>query len=291
MKFLQKNKTKDKANDNKNYKYNIITDNSPFYIKEAYKSLRTNIMFTLENETSKVILITSSMAKEGKSTVSINTAITFAQTGSKVILIDCDLRKPKVHRYLDLQNQNGLSNLLGGFASLDDVISHTKYGFDCITCGHIPPNPSELLSSNKMADLLVKLREKYDYILLDTPPVNVVTDTCAIGKLVDGAIFVVKHNTTMNTDVDAAIAALEFSETKILGFVFNSSPTAGVLGYQKRVGYRKYYSYRKYGYSKGKYGYYNSYKNYGGYGYGYSPSSSKTANNESSKDTNSENKQ
>lgn len=285
MKILQKNKKKDKAKEKQSYTYNIVTDNSPFYIKEAYKSLRTNIMFTLENKTSKAILITSSMAKEGKSTVSVNTAITFAQTGSKIILIDCDLRKPKVHRYMGLENKTGLSNLLGGFANLEDVIKPTKYGFDCITSGHVPPNPSELLSSSKMSDLLNELRQIYDYILLDTPPVNIVTDTCAIGKLVDGAIFVVKYNSTMNADVDAAIAALQFSETNILGFIFNSSPVAGALGYQKRIGYRKYYSYKKYGYSKYgysriKYGYYNRYRSYGGYG---DYSSSKTTDNDSKK--------
>jgi len=223
-------------------------------------------MFTLENKTSKAIVITSSLSSEGKSTVSINLAITFAQTGSKVILIDCDLRKPKTHTYMNLPNKNGLSNILGGFAKLDDVITPTTYGFDCITSGHIPPNPSELLSSNQMADLLTTLRSKYDYIFLDTPPVNVVTDTCTIGKLVDGAVFVVKHNSTTYADIDTAVSALNFSETRILGFVFNSAPITNALGYQKRIGYKKYYSYRKYGYRR-KYGYGNGYNN-GGYGYG-----------------------
>ncbi len=302
MKFFKKNKNKKETKDIKlPLDYNIVTDNSPFYVKEAYKSLRTNIMFTLENETSKAILITSSLSNEGKSTISINAAITFAQTGSKIVLVDCDLRKPKTHTYMNLPNKSGLSNILGGFAKLDDVITPTAYGFDCITSGHIPPNPSELLSSNRMIDLIAQLRQRYDYIFLDTPPVNMVTDTCTIGKLVDGAIFVVKCNSTTNADVDAAVSALNFSETKILGFVFNSSPVAGALGYQKRIGYKKYYSYKKYGYSKRKYGYggyrsgygggyggYGSYGRYGDYGYSSSSLSKKIEENEIPQNVNKE---
>lgn len=247
--------------------FNIINDRSPFFIREAYKSLRTNIMFSVQNETSKAIIITSSLANEGKSTVAINTSITFAQTGAKVILIDCDLRNSKTHKYINVPKNVGLSNYLGGFSKLSEVTVHTEFGFDCIPAGHIPPNPSELLSSTKMISLINSLKDTYDFIFLDTPPVNVVTDTCTIGKFCDGAIFVTKYNQTTYSDIETALATLKFSETNVLGFVFNSVPVFTGIGKTSKFGIKRFLPYKKYGYGY-RYGYGYG---YGGYTYSYGP--------------------
>lgn len=246
---------------------NILSENTPFTITEAYKTARTNIMFALASvEGCKKVIFTSAEPGEGKTTTVLNMAIAFAQTGLKVLLVDCDLRKPRTHRYLGIEKTNGLSDLLAGLIELKDAIKHSdERGLDCITAGQIPPNPVELLSSETMRLLLEKLSQDYDYIFIDTPPVTVVTDAPSMAKFVDGYVVVIRHNYTIHELLEKTRQSLKFAEAKTLGFVINDiKPMAGI-GYSKygTYGTRYRYKYRyRYGYKYGyKYGY--------GYGYGY----------------------
>ena len=240
----------------------ILGEESSFYTREAYKSLRTNVTFALmEEEQCKTIIVTSSVQSEGKSVTAVNLAITYAAMNCKVLLIDCDLRRPKLGRLLSLSTPVGLSNLLvrpelRGRA----VISAGRPNLNVILSGDIPPNPSELLASNRMKKLLKSLREEYEYIILDTPPVNMVTDACVLAPESSGVLFVVRSGRTEQGSAIQAISQLEYAKAKILGFVLNDVDME-----RSRYGYGKY-RYGKYRYGKYHYGY----KNYGGYGaYGY----------------------
>lgn len=245
----------------------LIGEKTPFSINEAYKAARTNIMFALAAEEGcKKVIFTSAEPGEGKSTTILNIAITFAQMDAKVLIIDGDLRKPRAHRYLNLEKNDGLSDLLAGMITVDEAIKHhEKSGIDCITAGQIPPNPIELLSSSKMGELLEKLSESYDYIFIDTPPITVVTDALSLAKFVNGYILLVRHNYSIHELLERTRQSLQFAEAKILGYIINDiKPMAG-LGYSRYGTYSTRYKYRyryRYGY---KYGYNYSY----GYGYGY----------------------
>ena len=243
----------------------ILTSKSGFYIREAYKTLRTNVNFALaDTEGCKVILVTSAMQSEGKSLTALNLAISLAQTESKVLIIDCDLRRPKLNRLLGASANIGLSNLLMDPKKLSGIVlKHEQLGISVILSGDIPPNPSELLASAKMQTLITVLRSEYDYIIIDTPPVDMVIDSVVLAPLCDGVLFVVKADHSERGAVIHAMEQLEYAKAKVLGFVFNGMNSESGSGYGK-YRYQKYarYGYGKYGY--GKYGY-NRY----GYGYGY----------------------
>ena len=233
---------------------NIISDDTKFNIKEAYKTTRTNTLFALNSDKGcKRVILTYSIPGEGKSLTSINVAITFAMANTKVLIIDCDLRKPKLHRYMGTDNKKGLSNILGGFDKLEDCLKVSKeHNIHFITAGHVPPNPIELLSNEKMEKLLDDLSESYDYIFLDTPPVNVVADTSALAKLSDGILFVVRHKFTTQDMVYKAISSLEFANAKVLGFILNDVDMSS-YSYTSKVGYgnykyKNYYQYNNYYY-------------------------------------------
>lgn len=226
----------------------ILNDKTPFVITEAYKSARTNIMFSVSGDKNecKRIIITSAAPGDGKTTTCINMAITFAQTGARVLIIDCDLRKPRVHKYLGLKKNNGLSNVLSGFISVDKAICKNVRGtLDCMTSGQLPPNPAELLASDMMKNLLDELSDKYDYIFLDTPPVTVVTDACTMSHFVSGIVLVVRENYTQHPAVASAIDQLKFADAKILGFILNDSQNLGGYGtYKSSYQYKYKYSYQ-----------------------------------------------
>lgn len=242
---------------------NILNKDTHFGVVEAYKAARTNLMFTLSSvEGCKKVIVTSSVAAEGKSTTTCNLAITFAQTGLRVLVIEADLRRPKLHKYLSLSNDAGMAEYLGGFKKLDEVLQHSEeYNLDCITGGRISPNPSELLLSKSMQTLMDTLSERYDYIFVDSPPVNVVTDPVSIAKLMDGAVVVVKQNYTTSESLAQTISTLEFGNIKILGYILNSSAAMRDYSYNRykynygHSPYNRRYSY-KYGYYKYGQGYY-----------------------------------
>lgn len=246
---------------------NVLNDKTPFSITEAYKTARTNILFSLADvDGCKKIIFTSAEPGEGKTTSILNTAITFSQTGAKVLVIDGDMRKPRIHRYLEIEKTNGLSDLLIGLIDDKTAIHHCeKKGIDCIPAGQIPPNPVELLSSDKMKNLLDRVSENYDYIFIDTPPVTVVTDAASMASFVDGYVLIVRHNYTIHELLEKEREALIFAEAKILGYMVNDIKPMGGIGYGKYGAYGNRYRYKyryRYGYKYGyKYGY--------GYGYGY----------------------
>ncbi len=208
-----------------------------FSVKEAFNTARTNITFVLPDKTSgKIIGVTSACPHDGKSSVSINLSYTLAKSGSSVLLIDADMRCPAISKYLKLRSTKGLSDIL---ATDMEPVYHENVlvdGMDVLGSGWIPPNPSELLTSNAMGEFLSQMEEKYDYIILDLPPVLAVTDAVAVSKYLDGAIMVVRHALTRKRDFVKAIRDLEISEIKILGFVYNA--------YKSGWGSNKEYRYR-----------------------------------------------
>ena len=251
----------------------ILNKKTPFVIQESYRTARTNIIFSHadSSENCKVLCITSSNAGEGKTTTSLNLAITFAQTGSKVLLIDADLRKPRIHQYLGVVKSDGLTTVLSKQKEFEDVVYHNlRPGLDCMTSGSIPPNPAELLGSESMEKLLDKLKLQYDYILIDTPPVTVVTDAVALSGYVSGIMLIVREGFTNYESIDQALSLLNIAKAKLIGFFINDIDAMSM----------NYGSYRS-GYGKG---YKTKYDNGYGYGYSYSDRSSskkieKTTNN------------
>lgn len=218
----------------------------PFAIVESYKSIRTNITFSLSTFDKRIFAVSSPNPGEGKSTTAANIAIAIAQSGRKVLLIDADLRKSVVHKMFHLKNEYGLSTVTSKQAELEECIQHTDIeNLDVITSGEVPPNPSELLGSKRMAKILDELAEKYSTIIIDTPPVNVVTDAMELAKYVSGIVMIMRYGKTTTDDIEAAMKKIEFSSMHVLGFVLNDVDT-------KHHG--KYYS--KY---KGNYYYYSYY--------------------------------
>ena len=274
--FSGKNRQEDRAASLKLNQQAIVHNKTPFIIQEAYKTARTNIIFSVSgtnNSNCKVIAFTSANPGEGKTTTCINMAITFAQTGAKVLIIDGDLRSPRIHQYLGVVKTDGLSTILSMQKTFDNVVYRDlRPGLDLITSGSIPPNPAELLSSESMEELLRELLPQYDYIFFDTPPVTVVTDAAALSKFVDGMVLVVREGYTTHESLEHAINLLNIAEAKILGFFVNDiDPNNANYGvYQRRYG--KKYGDSKYGYNYGyrygyRYGYHYGY-HYGSYNYG-----------------------
>ncbi len=224
----------------------IITTDTRFDVREAYNELRTNLMFSIPSSGSKVISITSSIASEGKSTTCLNTAISFADIYGKAIVVDCDLRRPNVDKLLGLNTKKGLSNLLVNDCKFEDAIVRTKYkNLDVITAGNIPPNPTELLSSDAMSKLIDELKREYKYIFLDTPPINIVIDASILVKLVDGVVLVVRQQVAEKKMLQESVKKLRFANAKILGFVLNDVPSDNKRysrGKYGRYGYAQYTS-------------------------------------------------
>lgn len=237
---------------------NILSPKSDFFIREAYKTLRTNVSFALPGEEGcKVIVVTSSMQGEGKSITALNMAISYAMADQKVLLVDCDLRRPKLSRLIQVGSKVGLSNLIVNPKLLDEAVKQTHVpGLDVILSGNVPPNPSELLGSARMGNLLSQLKEHYDYIFLDSPPVNMVTDAVVLAPKSDGVIFLVRSGHSERGAVMHAVEQLEYAKAKILGFVLNDVDLQRArYGYRKGR-YKRYFSYGRYGYARGfRYGY------------------------------------
>lgn len=204
----------------------IITKEHPKSpMAEAYRTLRTNIQFSNIDKDIKCIIITSSGPGEGKSTTIVNLAVTMAQNGKKVLLIDGDLRKPKLHMYFRLHNQEGLTKLLAHNIEYNEVIQSTDIeNLYFLASGPIPPNPSELLGSNKMRNFLNALKEEYDMILIDTPPVSVITDAAVLSTIADGTILVCAVGQASIDGAKLAKEMLQKVNANILGVVLNKIP-------------------------------------------------------------------
>ncbi len=225
MGLFSRKKTPVYANKYSSYGYSGDNkDTLMFSVKESYKAIRTNLTLSVIKDGCKRIVFTSSVPSEGKSTTALNVAVSMAQAYSKVLLIDCDLRKPRIHRAIGLTNTVGVSNVLSGLANLEDAIQPSKFeNLDIFSSGLIAPNPSEMLASERMQKTLDILSERYDYIIMDTPPINIVSDALPLIKISDGVVFVVRQNYSTHGDIQAALSKLEFINAKIIGVVVNDS--------------------------------------------------------------------
>ena len=200
----------------------ILNKNTNFAIQEAYKRLRTNIRFCIRDQKCKKFCLTSGQAGEGKSITLLNLAISIAQTGKKVLLIDADLRRPAMARLLVEKASPGLSEVLASEVEAVDAIHPGVYpNLDILFSGEIPPNPSEILSSERMVELIETGAEKYDYILVDTPPVNVVTDACVVANLLDGVLLLAWQNRSKKDAVRQALNNLQLTGANVLGYILN----------------------------------------------------------------------
>jgi capsular exopolysaccharide synthesis family protein len=223
---------------------NTLHRNLDFTATEQYKLLRANLDFTLpEGETCPIIGITSSMRGEGKSTTSINLSYVLAEKGSRVILIDCDLRIPSVAKKMDIDGTRGLTEMLMGkgedLETFKTDILDTWY---VMPSGDIPPNPSELLGSHRMEAVLEELKKYFDYIVLDLPPVNIVSDALSISHLISGMIVVIREDYTEKKELEHCMRSLKLSNVNVLGCVINGAKLGGG-SYGK---YKKYKYYKQY---------------------------------------------
>jgi len=190
---------------------------------EAYRKLRTNIQFSSIDSQIQTIMIASASSGEGKTTTIGNLAVTYAQEGKKVLVMDTDLRKPAVHLMFNIPNHVGLTSVLSSQYQVTEVLRETGVeGLHVLSSGPIPPNPSEMIGSRKMTALLEGLKEEYDVILFDTPPVLTVTDALIISSLCDGVILVVNAGKVKKDLVKKAKAHLEHVNARILGAVLNN---------------------------------------------------------------------
>ena len=215
-------------------------------VAEAYRTIRTNLQFSGVDKEIKVVEVTSAVPNEGKSTVIASLAVVLAQARKKVLLLDCDFRNPTQHKLFGLHNK-GLTNYMANGEDYSPFIQHVdQENLDIILSGPVAPNPSEMLMSNKMQDLLDRVRTEYDYILIDTPPIMPVTDAAVLGAKVDGVMIVIASGADKPELVQAAKTRLVQGGANILGCILNKVQVGG----------------GRYGYGNHKYG-------YGGYGYGY----------------------
>ena len=223
-----------------------------FAAAESYKLLRTKLQFSFADEkTCHIVGVSSALTGEGKSLTAINLAYSTCQLGKRVLLIDCDLRRPSLADKLPISKTPGLSDFLSGQIGPENLIQRCtlkegEYPFHAIAPGHMPPNPLELLTSPRMEKLLLKLRESYDYIILDLPPVGEVSDALAAAKFTDGMLLVVRQNYCDRIALNGAARQFAFVDAKILGVVFNCTNEEG-KGYSNKY-YKRYYKsyYRAY---------------------------------------------
>ncbi|MDD3626891.1 MAG: polysaccharide biosynthesis tyrosine autokinase, partial [bacterium] len=225
---------------------NLISKLEPHSpVSEAYRTMRTNFSYLMIDNPSKLFLITSSEPKEGKSITISNLAITFARNNQKTLLVDCDLRKPSIHRIFNLENRIGLTNYLiteiSGLKLKDIIIPSEFQNLDIITCGKLPPNPAELLNSNRMIEFLNEVRGKYDIVLIDSPPVGAVTDASVLAPQCDSVLFVIKAASTARERVNHSLKLIQRSQVKTIAAVLNQIPVEGGYGYYYYYYYYTYY--------------------------------------------------
>lgn len=188
---------------------------------EAYRSLRSNIEYSSFDDEYRAIVVTSSVPGEGKSTTSGNLALSLAQSGNKVLLVDCDMRKPSIHKKFKISNMSGTAELLLRKESFEDVANFYNENLTIITAGKIPPNPSEMLSSRAMAAFIKEMKKEFKYIILDTPPLQAVTDAQVLSTKSDGVLLVVRAGSTKREMVLNSVDLIKKVHGKIIGTVLN----------------------------------------------------------------------
>jgi len=200
----------------------ITSVNARSIITEQFRTIRTNINFSMPDQELKTFLFTSASPGDGKSTIAANVAVVFAQEGKRVLLVDADMRKPTVHYTFHKTNTLGLSNLLTRQAELSEVVRKSEVGLDVITCGPIPPNPAELLGSKTMTTVMENMKSQYDIVIFDAPPVLSVTDAQILSNKCDGTILVLSAGETEKEGIVKAKEALVSSQANIIGAVLNN---------------------------------------------------------------------
>ena len=200
----------------------FIVDKLPKSITaESYRSLRTNIQYSSIDKQVKTLVVTSSNAGEGKSTVAGNLAYTFFQNGKRVLIIDCDLRKPSLHRKFNVSNEEGLTDVLVGTSKLNNVMKKIDDNLYLLTTGTLPPNPAEIIGSNTMENFLEQCKINFDYIILDTPPILPVTDSKLLAIKADATVVVVRSEISKSKHVSQAFKELEKVNSNIIGTILN----------------------------------------------------------------------
>lgn len=238
-------KKKHAQNDNQ---FLLVSQNAPFAYQEAFKSLRTNLQFLSVENACRKIIVTSAVPGEQKTSLAVNLAVTMADAGSRVLLIDCDLRKPTVHRYLRIDNKayKGLSKALSGRQLKDAIVAFKGMSLHVIIADMVPPNPAEILGSARMGALIGALESHYDYIIFDTPPVSVVTDAAVLSRYADGVVLAVRQNYATIDQIQRAKKNLQAVNANILGAVltdFDLKAASKTSGYGYGGGYGGYGSY------------------------------------------------
>ncbi|MGL5575944.1 MAG: CpsD/CapB family tyrosine-protein kinase [Sarcina sp.] len=216
----------------------FIKDNPKSLLAEKYRNLRTSIEYSSVDKKLQTIVVTSSEKDEGKSTVSANLAYILAQGEKKVLIVDCDLRKPTVHKKFQVSNEVGLTEVLVEKIELEKAIENLEYGVDVLTSGMIPPNPAEIVDSKAVENLFEYFKTIYDYIIIDTPPVGIVTDGVVLAGKADGTILVVRANKTKDSSVIDGYNELKKVNANVLGTVINVVETPkdkyGYYGYGEK---------------------------------------------------------
>ena len=215
---------------------------------ECCRSIRTNILFMSPDRPLKIMVVTSPSPQEGKTTTAINLGVTMAEAGGRVLIVDTDMRRPRLHRSFGVPNQTGISTVIVGKATLEEAIKRTDVpNLDVLTCGPVPPNPSELLHTDRFGVVLADCAKLYDRIILDSPPTSAVTDPAVLGNLADGVVLVIKAGETTRESAMHARRQLATAKARLFGVVVNaidfSNPAYGYEYY-----YRNYY---RYGYTYG----------------------------------------
>lgn len=229
----------------------LLSKDTPFDVTEAFRNLKASLSVSVPKKEHGVsIMVTSAYPEDGKTTVTTNLALMFAQSDAKVILVDADIRKGRIAKYFKRKSSPGLSDCLSGQNSLDDVIhhSHINENLSYITCGTHSPRPYELLESEEMKKLIQELCQRFDYVIIDTPPVLLISDALALAPSTDGGVLVCRHQVSYISDIERAINTLKFAKINLLGIVVNDYKAPKVSAYG---GYKKYYYYNSYGYGYG----------------------------------------
>ena len=230
----------------------ILSSSSSFAVTEAYKTARTNLLYTNNYDGCNIIAVTSSYPGEGKTITCVNMAICLAQSGKKVVIIDSDMRKPQISETLGIEKTPGLSEILAGFVKINDEEgnccrqkTHIE-NLDVISAGKTPPNPSELLAGSRLKDLLDALSSEYDYIMIDTPPTLVVADSMILKNHINGYIVVVRSDVSSIDIVNETVSKLRQIDAKIFGFILNGQKVKTSKRYSRYSRYGKYSKYSKY---------------------------------------------
>ncbi len=198
----------------------ILAPNS--LASEAYRTLRTNLIYARLDTPPKTIVVTSHGPREGKSTTCANLAVVLAQAGKNTLLLDCDFRKPVLHKIFNLRNLTGIVDILVGERSLQEVAHEPMAGLKLVTVGPLPPNPSEIASSRSFAELLGKMRRDFEYVIIDAPPVGLVADPLVLASQGDGVLLVLDAQNTRKGSVRQAMRSLESVGARVLGTVMNN---------------------------------------------------------------------